>query len=770
MSEITIKTDGYCINQLLERVKSKIGNKAAEELKETAINIVQNCVDVYAETFGFGDVGATGTGIVSKPHRGKIPNGTTGLIYGKVQSGKTNTTIATLALAEANYFRCFIVLTSDNTWLGKQTAERFRNQLKGGPVVFDWEQWKSDPTEFANQLLDYINDTGVVLVSTKNVRHLDNLLKVLKSAKARSAPTLIFDDEADNASLNTNEAKQAKKGKYPVPDSAIFDKIGKIRKEVANHIYLQITATPQSLLLQNLDHPCKPAFCVLSKPGDIYIGGDLFFEDNSQYCCTVEAEELELLKKQAGKINPGNNWDIPSGLRLALCCFFLGAIYKIQSANNPDAIYSFLAHIDHKRITHSTLEKVIRCFVVELDKALRGKSSATKREEALKWLSQAHVALSKTLPNLPPLDDLVIELEHELRNAIPKVIDASNPDKEPKYNPGMNILIGGNRLGRGVTIEGLMVTYYGRDAKQKTMDTVHQHARMFGYRQELLDVTRLFLPQHILEDFRAIHESDEGMRQAIGDDPSQIKLKPVWVGRKLKPTRSNVLNPAEIDAFTPGTAIFPRDPRWKKADVSKHTETLNKLLGKYQGDDEYYEVDIDFLIEILENMPSARCPGYSWEDKRVKEALRAMKAEGIEKGMLNVRRGQKGEGLDLSNQTTRPWQGSGFANSQWISKPRQQYPDIPTLVVMYEKGEKKKGWDDQPLYLPTLILPKSKFVFMFNYSDETEELEYDLNWQDSEEIDEYEWLHAAANNPVFDFLNDPEEDIYTLADGKPFND
>ncbi len=38
------------------------------------------------------------------------------------------------------------------------------------------------------------------------------------------------------------------------------------------------------------------------------------------------------------------------------------------------------------------------------------------------------------------------------------------------------------------------------------------------------------------------------------------------------------------------------------------------------------------------------------------------------------------------------------------------------------------------------------------------------------ELEEYEWLKAAASNPAFDFLNDPEEDIYTLADGKPFHD
>ena len=41
---------------------------------------------------------------------------------------------------------------------------------------------------------------------------------------------------------------------------------------------------------------------------------------------------------------------------------------------------------------------------------------------------------------------------------------------------------------------------------------------------------------------------------------------------------------------------------------------------------------------------------------------------------------------------------------------------------------------------------------------------------DQSDIDEHEWLQAAANNPAFDFLKDSEEDIYTLADGKPFHD
>lgn len=772
MTQIPIKTDGYCINKFIERLKNNIGSKAAQQLKQTAVEIVQNCVNVYSEKFGSGDVDATGTGLVGHPYQGKkgeeIPYGTTGLIYGRVQSGKTNTTIATLAVAQENGFRCFIVLTSNNTWLGKQTAARFNNQLRGGPIVFDWEQWKKDPQDFAeSQLLDYIKDTGVVLVSTKHPRHLDNLLKVLKVAKAKSVPALIFDDEADNASLNTNESKQAKNGKDTVADSAIFEKIGKIRKEIANHIYIQITATPQSLLLQNLDHPCKPAFCAaLPEPGDSYMGGELFFEESSPYCSTVSDEEVKELKKQGGKINPGNRWNVPSGLRLALCCFFLGAIYKMRT--DSEGIYSFLAHVCYKQDNHKTLEKVIRSFVTELHIALQEQSSNSKHQKALEYLKEAEQELRKTAPNLPPLSELIEVLKHELRSALPKVIDANNPDKEPNFHPGMNILIGGNRLGRGVTIEGLMVTYYGRDAKQKVMDTVHQHARMYGYRQHLKDVTRLFLPQHILEDFRSIHEADEGMRQAIGDNPSEIKITPVWVGRKLEPTRSNVLNPAKIDAFIPGSPIFPHDPLYKATDIKENTQRLTQILSEYNSK-QYYQVDINLLIEILAYLPSNYVSGEKWEDSRVQKALKALKVKEIKKGQLYIFRAKNDEGLDLKRQEPHNWGRFGFVPSRLLTDTKRKYLDSPTLIVYYGKGEKIKGWDDQPLYLPILVLPRSKFTFLFNYSDESEEQEDNLDWQDTEEIDDQEWLHAVANNPAFDFLNDPEEDIYTITDGKPFH-
>ncbi|WNZ62426.1 Z1 domain-containing protein [Myxococcus sp. MxC21-1] len=713
----TIVTTGDALTNCLDYIRDETGNAAAVQARESALRAIRQCVHHYNLKFGEGDVGVDGSGKVGTlftPTKCEsIPIGTNGLLYGKVQSGKTNATVATAALAGLNGFRCIVVLTSDNVWLGKQTYQRFRDALlEDGPVIRHWEDWRHDPASSGTQLKNALSDTGILLVSTKNVKNLENLCTVLRKAGAKNHPALIIDDEADNASLDTNTARRTRDSN--VPPSEVFSHIADIRKLIPNHMYLQVTATPQSLLLQGLDHPSRPVFCEVSESGTGYIGGELFFTPSSPYACLVDASELNDLK--SGKVNPGDSWSIPKGLRLALCTFFLGYAHKRIMIAKPSTVYSALIHICHRRINQEHVSQVIRSFVTDFDRALRGQLSATKQTQAVAWLKEAWDELKKTSSELMPLDALRTRLEKTLRNAIPEVINADNPTEEPEYRPGMNILVGGNRLGRGVTIKGLMVTYYGRDPKQKVMDTVHQHARMFGYRSQLRDVTRLFTAPHILDAFRQIYEADEATRTAIGDDPTNLRIKPVWVGTSLRPTRSNVLNPAEIGAISPGRAIFPADPKWKKSEVKKHTDQLDKLLDGFTGDEEYHEVDIDFLVEVLREMPSNPYPGYTWEDRRVQQVLEAMKREaiGIEKGRLNVRRGKDGKGLELTRKEELPWKG--FASSQWVNTSKTDYSEQPTLIVMKQRGE-GNGWDGQSVYLPTLVLPGGQYAFMFNYSD-----------------------------------------------------
>ncbi len=698
-----INTKGECFDSFIRETAQLIGQLEANQLRENAISIVRMCVETYSTRLRANDVGA-------RPSReplkriSSIPEKVTGLLYGKVQSGKTNASIATVALAKENGFRCFIVLTSDNKWLLDQTAKRFKDSLHDdGPIVRSWPQWKENPETFGREnIARHLSDRAVVLISTKNRRSLETLIDVLRAAETYKYPTLILDDEADNASLNTQTAAAAL-GQVVSP-SAIFSLIGDIRREVHHHIYLQITATPQSLLLQALNNSHRPAFSIVIRPGSAYMGGELFFAQGQRHSVTeVEPDEIEHLKAGDG--------EIPTGLAKALLTFFLGFAQKYKGGSKRK-VFSFLAHICHKKITHSHLEKTIGKFVDSFDRAIRGKDGARKRKWAMDLLQEAYIDLKRTC-KLKPLKSLIKLIVKYIASAQRTIINADLSRPEPEYNVGMNILVGGNRLGRGVTIEGLLVTYYGRDAIQKQMDTVHQHARMFGYRKDLQDVTRLFIPKHIFEAFQQIHEADDATREAIGDVSRDMKIIPVWVGDGLKPTRSGVLNPADINVFSPGRQIYPYKPVFKRSDgISAETEKLEFLLRNYNDEEKYYEVPIGFLIELLSHTRSKHTKGgETWEDGRVLKALRSMAGESVnvKKGRLNVRT-NKGQGLEYVNK--KPDNSRGYADSRWVEKARM-YPEQPTLVLMRQKGRKEENWDNCPLYIPTLVMPKSKFIVMY---------------------------------------------------------
>ena len=398
---------GDALTNCLTHIREDSGEQAAVQARESAIRVIRQCVQNYNLKFGEGDVGPGGTGEVGtpfKPPKGEpIPIGTNGLLYGKVQSGKTNASMATATLAGLNGFRCIVVLTSNNVWLGKQTYQRFRDGLlEHGPIIRHWEEWRHDLAASGLQIKDALDDTGILLVSTKNVKNLENLCIVLKKAGARNYPAIIIDDEADNASLDTNTARRSRDD--TVPSSEVFSHIADIRQMIPNHIYLQVTATPQSLLLQGLDHPSKPVFCEVSVSGEGYIGGELFFTPSSPHACLVEANELNDLK--SGKVNPGDSWAIPKGLRLALCSFFLGYAQKRMMISDSKAVYSALIHICHTRINQQHVSEVIRNFVTDFDRALRGKISPTKQAQAAAWLQEAWAELKKTSSELMPLDAL----------------------------------------------------------------------------------------------------------------------------------------------------------------------------------------------------------------------------------------------------------------------------------------------------------------------------------------------------------------------------
>ncbi|WP_164013022.1 Z1 domain-containing protein [Pyxidicoccus trucidator] len=703
---------GDLFNEYLESIASSMGDTAAAQTRETAISVVSNCVSAYVEAFGEGRVGKNASGKLAPKAPGESSNvaNVTGLLYGKVQSGKTNTSMATVALALENGFRCFVVLTSDNTLLGTLIAKDFKDQLASGPVVYDWEEWHTDPKEFGKRIRQdsRLEDTGVVFITTKNTHHLKNLSVVLREARARNFPALILDDEADNASLDTTKASRSRGNE--IEPGATYARIGDIRKELVEHVYLQITATPQSLFLQAVDDPCKPRFCVMSKPGDGYVGGRDFFSEDSVMQREVDPDEFDALR--SGKITVGTGPRAPRGLRDALTLFFLGcAQMRLQ---DPSLVrFSFLAHIDITRVNHGELRTVINDHVTWLDKSLRGRLSASDTKDAEADLARACDDLKKTTKGLRPLNELRKSVERSLRNVRAEIINSDTGGQQVPYQNGPNIFVGGNRLSRGVRIDNLMVTYYGRDAKVKLMDTVHQHARMFGYREKLRATTRLFSTRAILDSFKIIHDADEGLREAIGQDPTNLELKPVWIGPKLKPTRANVLNPFELGVVLPGRNIYPWCPKYKATEVVSLTKELDSLLEGYE-DKKYHDVSVSFIAKILALTPGEERDGWIWTDGRVREILRALEGTkiGINRGLLHIST-KKGAGHEVERKIGTP---TDTADGKELAQAKKLYGQtVPILFLRKQRGTAKKyKWDDCPFYAPTLALPRGKFAFMFS--------------------------------------------------------
>src|SRR5258706_11704150 len=170
-----------------------------------------------------------------------------GLLLGLIQSGKTVAITVSIAMAADNGYTCFVVLTSDNIWLYNQTMERLKEDLQMLEVVEkdNWEQSKL----FMPLSLNSSDGQGLVLVATKNTTVLTKLSETLDQLRARNGGSLpvalVFDDEADQASLDTQKRRRVKN-----PSAAagrINTLISEIRGRFDGHAFIQVTATPQAL-------------------------------------------------------------------------------------------------------------------------------------------------------------------------------------------------------------------------------------------------------------------------------------------------------------------------------------------------------------------------------------------------------------------------------------------------------------------------------------------------------------------------------------------
>ena len=613
-----------------------------------------------------------------------------GLIFGKIQSGKTNVITASLAVAADNGYKFFIVLTSDNIWLYEQSLGRLLQALLG-MSIYGKDAWEQQVSAIKTRLK---NSNTVVLVSTKNGTNLSKLSNIVSEIGAAEYPAVIFDDEADQASLNTNASKEDD------DPSKINALITEIRNKFKVRTYVQVTATPQALFLQGIDKPYRPEFTILTEPGEGYVGGEIFFgQPESPLLCKVDEEEIDSLKSsKTQKVNK----TIPTGLRQALYTFYIGATIKFMKGEGQN--FSFLCHVSVKKADHEHIRQIMQKEVDNTETALKT-DDEDKKKFCLKEFKKAYDNLALTLPDMPPLDEVLDQLSFLIANTDIQVLntDSRNTGGQPRYHCVYNVLIGGTKLGRGVTIKRLLVTYYGRQTRRPQMDTVLQHARMYGYREKDLDVSRIFLPSHLSERFRIIYESENALREIIAKYKDE-GLRGIWLSKELKATRSNVLDPNELGIFAAGRTYFPHKPKYKKKSIADNTRELDSLLSGYSDTKENaVKVPIEFIMDLLKYTKTEKNSPGLWKEERVLMALEKLKHD-YKEAYLIVKRGRK-----LSRQESARGLGAVYQSKDLEHAGKE----LPTLLMLRQEGTKKLGWDGQEFWIPALRFPEGNFALMF---------------------------------------------------------
>jgi hypothetical protein len=478
----------------------------------------------------------------------------TGLVLGYVQSGKTLSFTSLTALANDNHYQIVIIIAGTSTPLSEQSYERMKTDLriesrydrkwtilKNARTSEDRDTIEMKLEQWADETYPKENCSTVLITVMKNGNHLRNLTQILEGLNLERVPTLIIDDESDQASLNTRGRANAREG-LDVNEgeaSTIYRRINDLRMVFPHHTFLQYTATPQANLFVNIMDRLSPNFIKLLTPGAGYTGGDAFFIQNPHLINRIPTNEIPT--------NQNILHEPPESLLYALKIFFLGVVSGDIKKDQRNR--SMMVHPSRLTDSQNVFFNWIR-NVCESWKRLLESSDVDDRRELLAEFKIAYDDLHMTVGNNLETFELLTStrLIHAIKNTRIIEVNASRGrTPEIRWNDFYShILVGGQAMDRGFTVEGLTVTYMPRSLATGQVDTTLQRARFFGYKGSYLGYCRVWVDQINIDAYRAIIEHEEDVRRRLEEYDLNNKHLNEWdrevvKDRILRLTRPNIL-------------------------------------------------------------------------------------------------------------------------------------------------------------------------------------------------------------------------------------
>lgn len=471
-----------------------------------------------------------------------------GLVVGYVQSGKTLSFTTVTALARDNGYGAVILLAGTAVALKGQSEDRLTIDLGMSEIQHDWRKFENpelkrgDEAEMEKVLRNWRGSRGglpgkvkrsLLITVLKQHQRLKNLTDVLARVNLTGVPVLIIDDESDQAGLNAKAGKNRKTGSNEL--STTYSRILDLRAVIPHHTYLQYTATPQANLLIAVADVLSPSFAELVSPGEGYVGGRDFFSKQKPLCFKIPPEQVPTDQ------NPLS--EAPQTLQQALQLFVLGAAH--HSVTRGKGNRSMMVHPSQRTAPHADYKQWLSGLLEQWQEFLEQPKGSAVRNELERSLRENYEELQRTFPSLEPFDvlvDALPEVFSELK--VVKVNSNADGQREVKWNDWPYwILVGGQKLDRGFTVEGLTVSYMPRSASSNA-DTLQQRARFFGYKRSYEGLCRVFLLEDVIEAFEHYVESEEFIREALEKHrgkPLQQWKRDFILNRVLSPTRKAVI-------------------------------------------------------------------------------------------------------------------------------------------------------------------------------------------------------------------------------------
>jgi hypothetical protein len=541
------------------------------------------------------------------------PESTTGLVLGYVQSGKTLSFTTVAALARDNGYPLVIVITGVGTNLLGQSTKRLEDDLQL-QTNRKWRLFQNPKPDERQSIADVLADwrdarlpdqrrQTVLITVLKNTTHLRKLIAVLRELDLQMVPTLVIDDEADQAGLNTRVVQGGQ--------STTYQRLVALRQCLPHHSYLQYTATPQAPLLINLIDVLSPRFVELLTPGEAYVGGETFFEEQPDLVRVIPANEVP------SRTNVLN--EVPPSLISALRFFFLGVAAGFvfgDDQHTGSRNRSMLVHPSRETPGHSQFTHWISQIRQQWLDILNLPESSPERTQFLDAFRPAFNDLRATGTDLPDFPVLATELPYSLRKTIVLEVNATprlgTPQPEWKDSYPW-ILIGGQAMDRGFTVEGLTITYMPRDMGVGNADTIQQRARFFGYKRRYLGYCRVFLEQSVRDAFAFYVEHERDIRNRLMEHRDRGRPLNEWrraffLDSGLRPTRRQVLDLGYRQDTISDNWFWPKVPHGTDDLLAENRKVVTEFVGKmsWANDDGDNRRTTDQVHLVAENVSLQR--------------------------------------------------------------------------------------------------------------------------------------------------------------------